>query len=67
MEISANGDPKCAQEAMDGGAGDSRDKRVGEVPREGLLCEWAVGVVEAWFESFVSFLDIQLDFNFGCM
>lgn len=47
MEIPADGDPECAQEAMDGGAGNSRDERVGEVPRERLLCEWAIGVVEA--------------------
>jgi hypothetical protein len=47
VELAPNGDPECAQKAVDCGAGERGDERVREVAREGLLREGAVGVVEA--------------------
>lgn len=47
MKVPADGDPECAQEAVDGGVGQRWDEGVGEGAREGLLREGSVGVVEA--------------------
>jgi hypothetical protein len=48
VEISADGDPEGAQEAVQGFLGEGWDEGVGECAGEGLLCEGSVGVVEAW-------------------
>lgn len=47
MEVPADSDPECAQEAVDGGLGKRRDEGVGEGASKCLLREWAIGVVKA--------------------
>ena len=47
MEVPANSDPEGAEEAVECGAGKSRDEAVAEGAGEGLLGEGSVGVVEA--------------------
>ena len=47
MEITTNGDPECAQEAVQCSMGERWDERVGKGAGESLLCEGSVGVVEA--------------------
>ena len=50
MKVSANSDPKCAQETVDCGVGKRGDERVREGAGESLLRERSVRVVEAWAE-----------------
>lgn len=47
MEVTANGDPECAQEAVHCSMGKRWNERVREGAGESLLRERSVGVVEA--------------------
>ena len=52
VEVPADSDPECAQEAVDGGFGKRWDEGVGEGASKCLLRERTVGVVKAEEQAF---------------